>query len=162
MAVPEDRLHLPPLRSRVVCRVNAVLEEPLEWAPTAGGQRRVIGLAGGTVEGPLLSGEILRGGADWQILQPDGTAIVEARYTLRERRAREPILVNSRGLRTGPRAVLEALRRGEPRDPHEYYFRTAVTLEAGPGACEWVNRALFVAVAARGPSTVVYDLHQII
>jgi hypothetical protein len=155
-------LALPPLRSRIVCRVDAELDPPLEWAPTAAGQRRVIGIAGGTFDGPLMSGEILPGGADWQILQPDGTAIVEARYTLRERRAGELILVVSRGMRTGPPEVLDALRRREPRDPGEYYFRTAVTLEAGPGDYEWVNRALFVAVAARGPSSVVYDLHQVL
>jgi hypothetical protein len=155
-------LALPPLRTRIVCRVDAELEPPLEWAPGAAGQRRVIGIAGGTFDGPLMSGEILPGGADWQILQPDGTAIVEARYTLRERHAGELILVNSRGVRTGPPQVLEALRRGELRDPEEYYFRTAVTLEAGPGDYEWVNHALFVAIAARGPSSVVYDLHQIL
>ncbi len=152
---------LPPLRSRLVCRVSAELEAPLEWAPTAAGQRRVIGIAGGTFDGPLMSGEILPGGADWQILQPDGTAIVEARYTLRTR-AGELLLANSRGVRTGPPEVLEALRRGEPRGPDEYYFRTAVTLEAGPGECEWVNRALFVAIAARGRSSVVYDLHEVL
>jgi hypothetical protein len=56
--------------------------------------------------------------------------------------------VDSRGVRTGPPEVLDALRRGEPRDPDDYYFRTAVTLEAGPGDYEWVNRALFVAIAA--------------
>jgi hypothetical protein len=157
-----EPLALAPLRSRIVCRVDSELEPPLEWAPTAAGQRRVIGLAGGTFDGPLMSGEILPGGADWQILQPDGTAIVEARYTLRERHAGELILVNSRGVRTGPPEVLEALRRGETRDPDEYYFRTAVTLEAGPGDYAWVNRALFVAVAARGPASVVYALHQIL
>ena len=153
---------LPALRGRIVCRVDAELEAPLEWVSSAAGQRRVIGIAGGTFDGPLMSGEILPGGADWQILQPDGTAIVEARYTLRVRPAGELILVNSRGVRTGPPQVLEALRRGEQRDPDEYYFRTAVTLEAGPGDYEWVNRALFVAVAARGPASVVYDLHQIL
>jgi len=155
-------LELPPLRSRIVCRVDAELERPLEWVPSPAGQRRVIGIAGGTFDGPLMSGEILPGGADWQVLQPDGTAIVEARYTLRERRAGELILVNSRGVRTGPPEVLEALRRGEMRDADEYYFRTAVTLEAGPGDYDWINRALFVAVAARGPASVVYDLHQIL
>jgi hypothetical protein len=155
-------MSLPPLRSRIVCRVDAELEPPLEWVPSPAGQRRVIPIAGGTFDGPVMSGEILRGGADWQIMAPDGSAIVEARYTLRERRAGELILVNSRGVRTGPPEVLAALRRGEPREPDEYYFRTAVTLEAGPGDYEWVNRALFVAVAARGPSSVVYDLHELL
>jgi Protein of unknown function (DUF3237) len=121
----------------------------------------VIPIAGGRFDGPRLSGEILPGGADWQVLQPDGTALVTARYTLRTDDG-ELILADSRGVRTGPPDVLAALQQGELRDPHEYYFRTAVTLEAGPGALEWVNRAIFVAVAARGPATVVYDLHQVL
>ena len=115
---PREPLPLPPLRSRIVCRVDARLEAPLEWTPADAGQRRVIGIAGGTFDGPLMSGEILPGGADWQILQPDGTAIVTARYTLRTRDG-ELILVDSRGVRTGAPDVLDALRRGELRDPDE-------------------------------------------
>jgi hypothetical protein len=126
-------IDLPGLTSRVVCRVSAELTPPLAWTPGPAGQRRVIGIAGGTFDGPGMSGEILPGGADWQILQPDGTALVTARYTLRTHDG-ELILANSRGVRTGPPEVLAALKRGEPRDPGEYYFRTAVTLEAGPGA----------------------------
>jgi len=154
-------VELPGLTSRIVCRVEASLEEPLEWTPGPAGQRRVIGIAGGTVSGPHLSGTILPGGADWQILQADGTALVTARYTVRTEDG-ELVLVDSRGVRTGSPDVLAALRRGEHRDPRDYYFRTAVTLEAGPGPYDWVNRAVFVAVAARGPATVVYDLHQIL
>jgi uncharacterized protein DUF3237 len=161
MSPESNDLTLPPLRSRIVCRVDARLEAPLEFPPGSGGQRRVIGIAGGSFAGPLMSGEILPGGADWQILEPDGTALVTARYTLRTDDG-ELLLANSRGVRTGPPEVLGALRRGELRDPGEYYFRTAVTLEAGPGDYEWVNRALFVAIAARGPSSVVYDLHQLL
>jgi hypothetical protein len=153
-------MELPGLRSRVVTRLVAELEPPLEWEPGPAGQRRVIGIAGGTFTG-RLTGEILPGGADWQLLQPDGTAFVTARYTLRTDDG-ELILANSRGVRTGPPEILAALLSGELRDPHEYYFRTAVTLEAGPGPYEWVNRAVFVAIAARGPSTVVYDLHEVL
>jgi Protein of unknown function (DUF3237) len=154
-------VELPGLTSHVVTRVTARLEPPLEWAPGPGGRRRVIGIAGGTFEGPALSGEILPGGADWQLLQPDGTALVTARYTLRTHDG-ELILVDSRGVRTGPPEVLAALMQGEPRRASEYYFRTAVTLEASPGAYEWVNRAIFIAIAAREPSAVIYDLHQVL
>lgn len=154
-------MDLPPLRSRIVARAEIELEDPLEWTPTPAGRRRVIGVAGGRLDGPLLRGEILPGGADWQILQPDGTALVTARYTARTDDG-ELILVNSRGVRSGPPDVLAALARGETPDPSAYTFRTAVTLEAGPGPYEWVNRALFVAVAARGPANVAYDLHELI
>ena len=48
---------------------------------TARGHRLIIDILGGEVHGPRLSGEILPGGADWQIVRPDGTIEVLARYT---------------------------------------------------------------------------------
>ena len=50
---------------------------------TARGHRRIIDILGGEVHGPRLEGEILPGGADWQIVRPDGTIEVVARYTIR-------------------------------------------------------------------------------
>jgi hypothetical protein len=38
---------------------------------------------GGNFEGPALRGEVLPGGADWNLTRPDGVAEVWARYTLR-------------------------------------------------------------------------------
>ena len=65
------------------------------------GRRRVVPIAGGTVEGPLLNGEIVPGGADWQVIAADGTVEVEARYTLAAADG-GLILVHSRGVRNGP------------------------------------------------------------
>ena len=50
---------------------------------TSAGHRRVIDIRGGTVSGPRLSGTILPGGADWQVVRPGGAIDVEARYTIR-------------------------------------------------------------------------------
>ena len=47
------------------------------------GERRIVPILGGTVVGPRLSGDILPGGADYQLIRPDGVAEIEARYTLR-------------------------------------------------------------------------------
>jgi hypothetical protein len=53
------------------------------------------------------------------------------------------------------------LAAGDPVDPREYYFRTLITLETGAAAYAWVNRRLFIALAARLPAAVVVDVHQI-
>ncbi len=42
---------------------------------TARGHRRIIDILGGEVHGPRLTGEILPGGADWQIVRPDGIVV---------------------------------------------------------------------------------------
>jgi hypothetical protein len=153
-------LPLPGLTTRLVCRLEARLGEPLVIGDVPGGLRRVVPILGGRVEGADLHGEILPGGADWQIVGADGAAVIEARYTIRTDDA-SLILVHSRGMRNGPPDVMARLAAGEPVDPGEYYFRTLVTLETGAAAHAWVNRRLFIALAARLPAAVVIDLHEI-
>ena len=50
------------------------------------GKRRIIPIIGGRVEGPKISGTILNVGADWQTIAPDGTAKIDARLCVRDRR----------------------------------------------------------------------------
>lgn len=60
----------------------ASLEVPMQLGDTGIGQRRIIGVTGGTVKGPMLNGIVLPGGADWQVVRPDGVTDISARYTL--------------------------------------------------------------------------------
>jgi len=158
---PAPMLEPPPLRTRLVCRVEAQLGEVQEIGTLAHGRRRVVPIAGGRLHGPLLDGEILAGGADWQLLAADGTAQIEARYTVAVADG-GLVLVHSRGVRSGPPEVMARLLAGEIVDPAEYYFRTIVTLESGSPAHEWVNGRLFIAVAVRLPDGVVYDLYELL
>ena len=57
--------------------VDAELEAVLSLGHTPYGERRVVGITGGTVEGPKLKGRILPGGADWQIIRKDGAADIQ-------------------------------------------------------------------------------------
>ena len=56
------------------------------------GERRVINILGGTVEGPKLKGKILPGGADWQIVRADGVVHLTARYTAETERDRKSVV----------------------------------------------------------------------
>ena len=46
---------------------------PLEVGQVPRGRRRVIPILGGTFEGPTIRGNVLPGGADWQIVRADGS-----------------------------------------------------------------------------------------
>jgi hypothetical protein len=151
----------PALQTRLICRISADLGEVQDIGQVPGGRRRVVPIAGGRVEGPHLQGEIVAGGADWQIIAADGTVAVEARYTLRADDG-GLILVHSRGVRNGEPAVMARLLAGEDVDAAEYYFRTLVTLESSAPAHDWVNGRLFIALAAREPAAVLIDLHEIL
>ena len=54
--------------------IHAELADIRHFGTTPYGERRVVDILGGRVEGPRLQGRILPG-ADWQIVRPDGSPI---------------------------------------------------------------------------------------
>jgi hypothetical protein len=102
----------------------------LELGDVAKGGRRIVPITGGEFAGPQIRGTVLPGGADWQILRGDGSAELEARYTLRTDDG-ALIYVRNLALRHGPAAVMEALAAGRPVEPESYYFRGAAFFETG-------------------------------
>ena len=121
------------------------------------GTRRVIPIIGGSIIGPSLKAEILDGGADWQIVAEDGTAIIDTRYTARTDDGSYIYLATS-GYRHGPAEVLARVAAGDAVGLDEYYFRLIVQLESGGSGLEWLNNTVFVASAGRNAMSVVYDL----
>ena len=142
-------------------RLTVELDDILHLGPTPYGDRRIIHISGGTFDGPRLSGRIIPGGTDWQIVRSDGVAHVEARYTL-ETGAGERVLVLSEGLRHGPEEVMAALARGDAVDPARYYFRTVIRFETGAPNLAWLNRILSVAHGAREPRAVRLEVFEVI
>ena len=83
-----------------LCRASVKVATPLDLGATPAGTRRIIAIVGGTMEGDRLRGEIVPGGADWQIVREDGTALLEARYTMRTHDG-ALIYVRNAGIRRG-------------------------------------------------------------
>jgi hypothetical protein len=140
--------------------IHAELEAVLNLGRTPYGERRVIGITGGTVRGARLNGRILPGGADWQIVRSDGAADISARYTI-ETDAGARILVSSDGLRHGPAAVMERLARGDSVDPDVYYFRTAMRFETADPSVDWLNRILALARGQREARAVRLEVYEV-
>lgn len=140
--------------------ISAELEQIMSLGATPYGERRIIGILGGTVRGRKLQGRILPGGADWQIIRTDGAADIQARYTI-ETDAGARILVNSEGLRHGPPDVLAALARGDNVDPSLYYFRTVMRFETSDPAVDWLNRILALARGQREALAVRLDVYEV-
>jgi hypothetical protein len=141
--------------------IHADLADILQFGKTPVGERRVINILGGQVDGPRLRGQILPGGADWQIARPDGAADIQARYTIQSESG-GLVLVSSEGLRHGPPEVLAQLARGENVDPALYYFRTLMRFETADPALDWMNRVLAIAHGARLPNAVKLDVFEVL
>ena len=148
------------LSAQPIFTIEAELAPMLNLGRTPVGERRIIGIVGGTVRGRKLNGRVLPGGADWQVIRADGAADISARYTL-ESDSGARILVNSDGLRHGPPEVLAALMRGEPVDPSAYYFRTVMRFETSDPGFDWMNRILAIAYGERLASAVKLDVFEV-
>jgi hypothetical protein len=149
------------LSTSPIFTIRADLAPILHFGATPYGERRVIDILGGTVSGARLTGRVLSGGADWQIIRQDGAADITARYTIEAANGGR-ILVESRGLRHGPADVIARLAKGEPVDPALYYFRTAMRFETGDEQHAWLNRILAVAQGAREADAVRLDVFEVL
>jgi hypothetical protein len=138
-----------------------------ELAPTetvgdmSQGVRCFVPILGGTVNGPRLSGSIVAGGGDWQVIVSPRRVEVEARYFIRTDDG-VLIAVFNRGLRRAEPHVMRRLVNGEAVPPDQYYFRTLPRFEApidSPHA--WLNESLFVATAEREGAAAVIHFHCI-
>lgn len=126
----------------------------------AGIDRRVGEMTAGRFVGERLSGDVLPGGADWQIARADGAVLLDARVVLRTDDGAE-IAMDYSGIRTGPAEVIARLGRGEPVDPRDYYFRTAPRFATADPRYDWLNRILAVAIGHRLPEGPVYSVFEI-
>ncbi len=124
------------------------------------GERRIIPITGGSFSGPRLSGRVLPGGADWQVIRRDGIAELEARYTL-ETDDGALIYVLNKGIRSGSQEVMERLARGEAVHPGEYYFRTRPVFETGEPTYQWLHRLIAVATGERLPDRVIITAYEV-
>jgi hypothetical protein len=125
------------------------------------GERRIINILGGTVDGPKLNGKILPGGADWQIVRTDGVVHLTARYTIATDNG-ALILVNSEGYRHGPPEVMARLARDETVEPSLYYFRAFMRFETADPKAAWLNRILAIGRGARLRGAVQIDVFEVL
>jgi hypothetical protein len=107
-----------------------------------------------------ITGVVLAGGADWQVLRPDGLADLDARYMLKLESGAQ-VEVWSRGLRIGPAEIMAKLARGERVDPSAYYMRTAMRFETAAPDLQWLVHRLHVGLGERTPDQVRLKVYSV-
>jgi hypothetical protein len=125
-------------RFEFVYECDATLSPALEFGKTLEGQRRIIPITGGTVRGPRIRGEVLSGGADWNLQRSDGAGSVEADYYLK---TDDGVLI--RVVNKGVGAAAQQPAASEA--PERFFMFTTPSFEAPVGKYDWMNRSVFVA-----------------
>ena len=136
-----------------VYEAGGALGAPIPIGDTPDGTRRMIPIFGGPLEGPNIRGELLGGGADWQVTRHDGVTVADAIYAIK---TDDDVIIQIRnkGLRHGPPEVMAALARGEEVDPSAYYFRTVPEFTVPSGRYDWLNRSIFICAGARYATSI--------
>lgn len=140
--------------------VEADVAGPVDVGEFGYGQRRLVPVLGGIVSGPRLTGQVLPGGVDYQVIRPDKLAEIHARYVI-ETSAGARIYVENTGIRHGPPELIAKLIAGEPVDPAKIYFRAIPRFETASPDHAWMMRALFVAAGARAPRGVSLRFYEV-
>jgi hypothetical protein len=152
---------MPLLSEQPIFTISSPLGDIQKLGDTPYGERRIINILGGTVEGPKLKGKVLPGGADWQIVRTDGVVHLTARYTV-ETESGGKILINAEGYRHGPPEVMARLARDETVDPSLYYFRTFMRFETADPETSWLNRILAIGYGARQKGAVRIEVFEVL
>ena len=138
-----------------VCELKVKLKPAIVVGETPHGTRKIIPIIGGSFEGPKMKGEILEGGADWQIVRKDGVSELEAHYQIKTDDG-IVIYIKNVGLRVATPEIAAKIASGEVVSPNDYYFRTVPKFDAPIGSkYEWMNNAIFVCKGIRNPDGVV-------
>src|SRR6516164_2001500 len=72
------------------------------------------------------------------------------------------IYVHGKGLRHGPKDVIDRLNRGEAVDPSSYYFRTTPYFETSSESYSWLNRICSIATGSRVGDRRGFDVYQVL
>jgi hypothetical protein len=153
LVVPARTQSPAPPRLSFAFEVRATVAAPTEIGAIPHGRRRIVAITGGTFEGPNVRGKVLPGGADWQLIQPDGFSELDTRYTLETDKG-QIIYVQNKGIRHAAPEVMKRLLAGETVDPQLVYFRTVPTFETASPDLQWLPRSVFIGTGERYPNDV--------
>lgn len=134
---------------------------PLEIGPTGRGRRRFIPIVGGEAQGDGWRARVLPGGADYQLVTSDTTALLDAHYVLELEGGGGLVYVHNQAMRVAPPEVTARLIRGEPVDPALVYFRCMPVLETAAPGLAWVHDRFFVGTGERHPDRVVMRFYEL-
>jgi hypothetical protein len=134
------------LNVEYLCHIHATLDTPIMVPNGPQGTRLIVGVNGGTVDGPRLKGHLAHLGADWLTLRSDGTAQLDVRIAIH----------------THDDAVIHCTYKGIMA-PHDGAPRivTAPLFETGDERYAWLNAVQAIAVGTPGSGTVDYDVYRI-
>lgn len=142
------------LPNQYVFTIEANISAALVMGDSIDGKRQAIPITGGVVHGADINGEVIAGGADYQLERADGSRQLSAVYMIR----------------TDDGAVINVINSGLVVAPgisghSEQYFRAAPVFTAPMGKYGWLNNNIFIAGVRfnpEQPDRVLIDVYKVL
>lgn len=140
----------PGIFSQPILQLYVTLSDKVRLGQTDLGERNIVPITGGYFIGEDIRGEVMSGGADWQLERADGVKEIVAQYSIRTDDG-QTIMVDNRGISLG-------------QDENRYRL-TAPRFHAPAGKYSWLNESLFAGTitSIKQPRAViirVYKIHE--
>lgn len=144
--------------------VKVVVEQPIAVENSReSGKRQLIPINQGVVSG-RLTGEVMPGGIDSQIIEPDGLCRLSARYALQTDQGK--VYIENNGIRRVPEAFRkdlfgENMRFFDAIAPQELYFRTVPQFEIYDARLNWLKESIFISTGQRTQHGVTLNFYRV-
>lgn len=128
---------------------------------TPHGNRRIIYITAGSLEGPRIKAKVLPGGGDWIVTRPDGVSVLDVRAVARTDDAGIIYTYYQGYLIIQPEVLRRIYKEGNV-DPSEYYFRATPVFETASEKYSWLNKIVTLGIGQVLPTGVHYRVYAIL
>lgn len=141
--------------------IHADLKTPLEMGQGPWGTRIVFDITGGSFGGERIRGSVRPGGADWFLIDAEGTGHVDVRVIL-ETDDGASVYLAYQGVVVLNDKVNRVLAEGGAIEFGDTYFVTQPRFETGDERYRWLNRVVAAAQGRVMENAVEYRVHAIV
>jgi hypothetical protein len=150
------------IQTRPLFSIKLSVPSIIDLGQTPMGGRKIAQVSGGEFTGERMKGTVVQApGGDWLLMRPDQVLTLDVRLTLLTDDG-EHIYMSYRGLRHGPKEVMDKLNKGEPVDPALYYFRMTPIFETSSTKYAWLNRLIGVGTGRRESTGPIYEVYEVL
>lgn len=136
------------LEANFLFKMEAQLDTPIPINGAPQGSRLIIGVPGGSFEGPKLKGTLIGGpGSEWATAREDGSMKADVKLLL-ETDDGAHILMQYQGIVS--------------TENEKTKVRTAPLFETGDSRYSWLNRVQAVGLGKLTKTGIVYDVYEIL
>ena len=150
------------IQTRHIFTIKLSVPSIIDLGQTPMGGRKIAQVSGGEFTGDRIKGTAVQApGGDWLLMRSDQVLTLDVRLTLLTDDG-EYIYMSYRGLRHGPKEVMDKLNKGEAVDPALYYFRMTPIFETSSNQYAWLNRIIGVGTGRRESTGPVYEVYEVL